>query len=133
MMEKKTIIGPIAALAGCLLLLGACAYGYHPIVDQGAPGFDAGFYERDLAECRSYAAQIDPGHEAAGGALVGGAIGAALGALAGAAHGNPGLGAAVGAGLGGAVGAAQGGGHAAQDQEMIVRRCLDGRGYALLH
>ena len=52
-MKRIVIFGLVAALAGC------ATSQYRPIVDlQGA---DPYLYEEDLADCQSYARQVDPG------------------------------------------------------------------------
>jgi hypothetical protein len=61
------------------LCTAACSSG--PIVDM--KGVDQERYERDLAECRQYADQVDVARSAGGGALLGAAGGAAVGGGAG--------------------------------------------------
>lgn len=113
------------------LSLTACA-AYRPIVDRQSIT-DQGQYERDLAECQAYSKQVDPGANAAIGMAGGAAVGAALGALVGAFFGCPGKTAAFGAALGGAQGLGSGAGYGIAAQRDIVRRCMMGRGYAVLH
>lgn len=112
------------------LLLG-CAQSYQPIVDM--KGVNSAKYQRDLAECRQYAEQVDVGGDAAKGTLVGAGLGAALGAAVGAIGGNAGTGAATGAIVGGAGGAATSGGGAAVSQKSIINKCLSRRGYSVLN
>ena len=122
--------------AVCLALaaaLGLAACGpYDPIIDRGQAGFDDAAYQRDLAECRGYAAEIEPARQAVGGALLAAAAGAAFGAIIGSFDGNAGRGAGLGASVGGLGGGVRGGATAIDRQEEIVRRCLAGRGYAVL-
>ena len=112
---------------GCALLA-ACATspGYRPVVDM--KGVDGATYEQDLTECKSYAAQLRPGQSAAGGAVIGAAFGALLGAAVGGSN-NVGLGARVGAVEGVGVGAGAG----VASQFEVVKNCLSGRGYRVLH
>ena len=103
----------------------ACA-GYQPIVDQR--GVDPTRYADDLRDCQQYAQQRDPAAQAAVRALAGAVLGALIGAAAGSRF-SVGASARVGA-VSGAAGA---GAHGAQSQMDIVRTCLRGRGYSVLH
>lgn len=94
-----------------------------PIIDT--KGVNMAMYERDLAECRQFAGQIQPATGVAKGAVAGAAVGAAIGAI----HGNPGDAAAVGAVSGGATSAVK----ADEDKQNVVKRCLSGRGYKVLN
>lgn len=123
-MKRLTII--LIALS-----LSACAT-YQPIIDRQSIT-DQQQYEKDLAECQTYAGQIDPGTNAVVGMAGGAAVGAALGAIVGAFFGCPGDAAAFGASLGGFSGGAQGAGHSAAAQRDIVIRCMQGRGYRVLY
>jgi outer membrane lipoprotein SlyB len=109
-------------LAGLVLLAG-CASHPDPIVDT--KGVNMAAYERDLAECKTYAGQIQPAVGVAKGAVAGGAYGAAVGAIG---H-DVGEGAAVGA----VSGAAASGLRADRDKHDVVKRCLAGRGYKVLN
>jgi outer membrane lipoprotein SlyB len=122
----KTII-----MAIILTVTVGCA-SYRPIIDRQSI-YDTGRYEQDLAECQTYAQQIDPGTNAAIGAVGGAAVGAALGAIVGAFFGCPGETAGFGAALFGAGGGLQGAGQSAQAQKDIVIRCMQGRGYRVLY
>lgn len=104
---------------------------YRPVVDMKA--VDRVAYQRDLAECKQYAAKVDSGGSALAGALLGGLGGAAVGAATGAVYGQAGTGAAAGATLGGTSGVVGGAVSAQQAQETIIRRCLAGRGYTVLY
>lgn len=117
-MNIKTIT--ITALS--LFVIG-CA-NTQPIVDT--KGVDMREYAVDLSECQQYAKQIHAGKDAA----VDAGIGAAFGwALAKAADRNTKKGVRIGAVTGGAKGL----GNAARSKEEIIRRCLRGRGYNVLH
>ncbi len=101
----------------------ACAH--DPIVDT--KGVDQSTYNRDLAEWRDYAQQVNTAGEAgkygAAGAVIGGAVGAILGDSRSAAR---------GAGVGAVSGATKGGHRAEQRKERVVFNCLRGRGYKVL-
>jgi outer membrane lipoprotein SlyB len=120
-------IAILTALA--LLVVSSCA-GYRPIVDMR--GVDQAQYEQDLAECQSYAQQVNPAGQALAGGIIGAAVGAAFGAAIGAAWGDPGGGAAIGAAAGGTTGVASGAADGAQGQVDVIRRCMEGRGYSVL-
>ncbi|MFQ5745378.1 MAG: hypothetical protein ACE5HV_17635, partial [Acidobacteriota bacterium] len=113
-----------------VMVLAGCA-GYRPIVDL--KGVDSNRYEADLRECQQYAKQISPAGSGIGGALLGGLFGAALGAATGAAVGAPGRGAALGTAVGGVTGGGSAAASAAQAQQEVIKRCLAGRGYRVLH
>lgn len=112
---------------GLIAILIATSFGcatYRPIVDT--KGVDMAAYESDLKECRSYAQQVDPGANAAAGAVGGAVFGVLVSALLG---GSRNYGAAVGATSGMSAGA----GASARAQIAIVRNCMAGRGYRVLH
>lgn len=115
-------------LAGVVLALAGCASeaGRGVIIDR--QGVDMAQYERDLAECTQYAEEVRAAEKvaanAAGGAVVGGAVGAVSRGSSGAKDG-----AAVGA----IVGGAQGTRGAWREQQQVVRNCLEGRGYRVLN
>jgi hypothetical protein len=120
-MKRIVVFGLVAALAGC------AASQYRPIVDlQGA---DPYLYEQDLADCQSYARQVDPGANAVAGAAVGALIGAAFGV----AIGDSGDYARTGAAIGAVDGAIAGGAGSAATQVDIIRNCMAGRGYVVLN
>lgn len=118
-MFKKMIICVVVVsmLAGCAT--------YRPIVDM--KGVDRNAYEADLKECQEYAKQVDPGGDAATGAVAGAAFGALLGAAIGG-RGSAGYGARIGAAQGVGAGAA----HGLAGQIQVVRNCMVGRGYRVL-
>ena len=82
---------PLPAL--CLLLAG-CAAQTGPIIDTKGVNMEA--YQRDLAECQTYAGQISTPKGVAKGAAGGAAVGAATGAISGHADRGAGYGAIVG-------------------------------------
>lgn len=116
----------VTAMVGVLVTACATTPSYRPVVDM--QGVDANAFEQDLAQCKTYANQVSPGQSAATGAVVGTAFGALLGAAVGG-RANAGLGARLGAAEGLGVGAASG----VASQFDIVKNCLRGRGYRVLH
>jgi outer membrane lipoprotein SlyB len=104
-------------------LAAGCSAHPDPIVDT--KGVNMAAYERDLAECKQYGAQIQPAQGVAKGAVAGAAVGAAIGAIG---H-DVGQGAAVGAVSGGASSAVK----ADEDRQNVVKRCMRGRGYKVLN
>jgi len=113
------------AAAACLVALAvsACAAHPGPIVDR--KGVDPAAYERDLAECTSYGAEVQVAAGAAKGAVAGGAYGAAVGSIGGDA--------ADGAGAGAISGATWSALEADREKQQVVKRCLAGRGYRILN
>ncbi len=105
--------------------LGACA-GKRVIVDT--QGVDMSRYERDYADCETYAGQVNTGGQVARSAGFGAAIGAALGAI----FGNSSA-VARGAGAGGVVGGAKGAVRGDNEKTQVLRNCLRGRGYRVLN
>ena len=96
-----------------------------PIVDQR--GVDPEQYALDMAECQSYADQVDTGKEAAKQAGLTGLVG---GVLAGAfEHGRGVRGVEEGVGAGATIGAARGAGKATSKKERVMNQCLRARGY----
>jgi uncharacterized protein YcfJ len=91
-------------------------------------GIDTAQYNKDMYECRQYAAQVNVGRDALGGAIVGAIIGAAIGA----AIGNSDT-AEMGAGLGAVDGATEGASGALSEQDQVIKNCLLGRGYKVLN
>lgn len=116
-------------MLGCVvMILAGCASeaGRGVIIDR--QGVDMAQYERDLDDCTRYAEEVRAREKvaanAAGGAVVGGAVGAVTRGSSGAKDG-----AAVGAIVGGARGTRG----AWQEQQQVVRNCLQGRGYRVLN
>ncbi|MEM7610629.1 MAG: glycine zipper family protein [Pseudomonadota bacterium] len=118
--SRRLVAACAAALA---LVLGGCAAHPDPIIDT--KGVDMVKFEQDLAECKTYADNINVGEGAAKGAAVGAAVGAAIGAISGDAG--------RGAGYGGISGGARSGLDNKRVQERVVKRCLSGRGYRVLN
>jgi hypothetical protein len=84
-------------------------------------------YDRDLADCEAYAQGVPVGEKAARGAGSGAVVGGAIGAAS--SRHDTGEGAAIGAISGGAAGINQG----QREKVQVVKRCLRGRGYAVLN
>ncbi|EOG1784584.1 glycine zipper family protein [Vibrio parahaemolyticus] len=112
--------------------LAACAYNQKPVVDM--TNVDQAQYEQDFAYCQGYAEKVDKTEaaksDATNGAMTGALIGAAAGAL------EDGIGgAAVGAVAGSAVGAGAGALGGADDstktQALVLRKCLQNKGYTV--
>ncbi|EJG1184155.1 glycine zipper family protein [Vibrio parahaemolyticus] len=112
--------------------LAACAYNQKPVIDM--TNVDQAQYEQDFAYCQGYAEKVDKTEaaksEATNGAMTGALIGAAAGAL------EDGIGgAAVGAVAGSAVGAGAGALGGANDstktQALVLRKCLQNKGYTV--
>ncbi|HHF2913728.1 hypothetical protein [Vibrio diabolicus] len=112
--------------------LSACTYNQKPVVEM--TNVDPAKYEQDFLYCQGYADNVDKTEaaksEAANGAVTGALIGAAAGAL------ESGIGgAAVGAAAGGAVGAGAGALSGSNDstktQSLVLRKCLQNKGYTV--
>ena len=125
---KKSIIVMI------LLIFAGCA-SYRPIVDlKTSPGKTQLTYENDLRECQQYAKQVSVGTSTATGAGAGAAFGAIIGGVASAIlGGDVGKSMALGASVGAISGGSSGAGHGAQSQIDIIRKCMQARGYSVLH
>ncbi|MDR2212309.1 MAG: hypothetical protein LBE21_01620 [Pseudomonadales bacterium] len=114
-----------------VLLLHGCAsggsvFGGDPIVDLA--GVNAQVYNRDLADCRTYADQVQTGRRTVASA----ATGAVVGSLLGAAVGNSDSAQAIG-GAGGVMGGVSGASAAMSERQQVLRNCLIGRGYRVLN
>lgn len=91
-------------------------------------GVDIQQYNQDLYDCRQYAAQIDVGGDALSGLIAGAIVGAAIGA----AVGNSDT-AERAAGIGAISGVSEGAADALSEQDMVIKKCLIGRGYKVLN
>lgn len=99
---------------------------YTPVIDT--KGLDQGQYLVDLQECRQLANQVEENRK---GEIVGKAIGGALvGALIVSSGGDSGRQSGAKAGL--AIGAAGGASNAFSGGKVVIKRCLQGRGYVVL-
>lgn len=110
------------AMLAALLCSGCATTQYRPLVDSGV---SRGNYEDDVADCQYLAEQRPAAAPAAGGAAAGAILGALLGAAVGLREDDIAHVAAWGAASGGINGAAYG----AAEQQAIVSRCMEGRGY----
>ena len=113
-------------------LLAGCATG---LLDKAADqiivdtqGLDLNEYERDLSECDALAQQIDISKRtrdrAIGGVVVGSVVGAILSDSDSAKR--------IG-GTAGVVGGVKGNVQARKEQQKVIKRCLQGRGYKVLN
>ena len=101
----------------------ACTTTDEIIIDK--QGVDMSRYDQDLAECKSYATEVQTGKKVATGAASGAVVGGLIGAIPGDASPDDGVGAVTG----GARGASRG----SEDEVQVVKRCLRGRGYKVLN
>jgi len=115
-MKTLPLLAAVALAAGCAS---------EPIVDRR--GVDENAYQRDLAECRAYAQEVDT----VGETLKSGAIGAAVGGVFGAIWGDGDV-VERAAGTGAVAGGGQGLTEAERRKEKVMYRCLRGRGYKVL-
>ena len=120
-------------LLSVVLFSSGCANGYggygapkQVIIDTQGVNMDQ--YYSDLADCENYARQIDVASETTEGVVEGAVVGAVIGAVLGN-HET----AERSAGAGAVPGGVKGNKRARIEQERIVRRCLDGRGYNVLN
>lgn len=107
------------------LLLAGCS-SQRIIIDR--QGVDMSMYDRDLAECRRYAAEVPAGEEVAKGAVGGAVIGGVLGAIVGDSRT-----ASRVAGAGAVTGGVRGGSKADNEKDRVVKNCLRNRGYKVLN
>lgn len=122
-MQAMKKLNSLVAAVLVLVLAVACAAHPEPIIDTR--GVDMAAYEVDLAECSEYSKQITTEKGVAKGAAGGAVVGAATGAISGDTG--------AGAGYGSIWGATRSGLDADRDKQMVVKRCLSGRGYRVLN
>ena len=114
-----------ALLILVVAVTGGCAY--RPVVDPSGPNMAN--YTKDLSECQALAEANDStGASAAGGAAIGAGLSAAFSAILGGTRG-----VARWAAAGGVAGGARGVAAGQQEQRMVVRNCLLGRGHKVLN
>ncbi|MCE2570511.1 glycine zipper family protein [Motilimonas eburnea] len=107
-----------------------CSYNRAPVVDMTK--VDPQQYQADREYCESYAEQLDKQeyaktegiNGAVSGALVGGVAGAIDEGLEGAL-----IGAAIGSAIGAGAGALGGANDATKQQALVLRNCLEQKGY----
>ncbi|HCE4628584.1 TPA: glycine zipper family protein [Vibrio parahaemolyticus] len=117
--------------------LAACAYNQKPVVDM--TNVDQAQYEQDFAYCQGYAEKVDKTEaaksDATNGAMTGALIGAAAGALedgiGGAAVGGAAVGAVAGSAVGAGAGALGGANDSTKTQALVLRKCLQNKGYTV--
>ena len=116
----------------CCGLLASCAMG---LLDKSADqiivdtkGLDLNEYERDLSECDALAQQVDISKHTVGGAIGGIVVGGVVGAIIG----NSDTAQEIG-GTAGVVGGVKGNIQARKEQQKVIKRCLQGRGYKVLN
>jgi len=115
-----------AILFGVALFCTGCVQTqYRPVVDSGV---SRGNYEEDVMDCQSLANQRPAAGSAAGGATAG----AILGALFGLAVGLDGDDVAEMAAWGAVSGGVNGAAYGTMEQQSIVSRCMEGRGYYVI-
>ena len=122
-MKSQCLIATLVTAAS--LLTGCNAWQEEPIIDKR--GVNQAQYERDLSDCRGFAAEADGTRAVIAGAATGGVIGAAAGAIL-----SDGDAASRGAGAGAILGGTQGALRNVERRQRIVLRCLRGRGYRVL-
>jgi outer membrane lipoprotein SlyB len=120
------VISVVLFTSGCANGFGGYGAPKQIIIDTQGVNMDESY--EDLADCESYAGQIDVAGETTEsvveGAVLGGVIGAVLGNHETAER---------SAGAGAILGGVKGNKRARYEQERIVRRCLSGRGYRVLN
>lgn len=104
---------------------------YRPIVDT--KGIDLLAYEKDVSECKEFAAKIDPSSEIFAQAMTGAIAGAAVGAVVGYSVGQTSYGTQTGMAYGTAAGTLHGYAGSLNAQQQIIRNCILGRGYKVLY
>jgi len=124
---KSSITGYSGTALLIATLAGLCACSSHPDPIIDPTGVNMTVYAEDLAECKGYAEQIDPGIGMAKGAVAGAATGGAIGAIS--SHRDIG----EAAGIGAVWGISKSGIKAANDKEQLVKRCMRYRGYQVLN
>ncbi|WEM44824.1 glycine zipper family protein (plasmid) [Photobacterium sp. DA100] len=116
----------------CTALLSACSYNAAPVV--GSHDKTQLEYEQDLAECRQKTQEVDKGEAVRTSAANMALIGTAAGALGGLLADDVGMGESMvwGLALGAGTGAAIGSVKATQTQSLVLRRCMELKGYEIL-
>ena len=116
----------------CTALLSACSYNAAPVV--GSHDKTQLEYEQDLAECREKTQEVDKSEAVRTSATNMAMIGTAAGALGGLLTDDVGMGESMvwGLALGAGTGAAIGSVKATQTQSLVLRRCMELKGYQIL-
>ncbi|MDD9960179.1 MAG: glycine zipper family protein [Gammaproteobacteria bacterium] len=100
--------------------------GNNPVIDS--QNVNLAQYHRDLAQCQNYAEEVEIARKAGISATAGAIIGGVFGAV----WGNSDT-AKRGAGIGAVGGTARGLNEGVREQEIVIKRCLIGRGYRVLN
>ncbi len=119
MKKINYLVTPVLAV----MVLAGCAS--DPIVDKR--GVNPQKYEADLAECKSFAQEVNTAGEAAEHGAIGAAIGGAIGAIFG-----DSTAAGQGAGTGAILGSTEGVQDGERRKERVIHNCMRGRGYRVL-
>jgi outer membrane lipoprotein SlyB len=109
-----------------LLAMAGCTSTDEIIIDE--QGVNTSAYQKDLAECQTYARSVKTGEKTAKGAASGAVVGGLIGAITGGSNG-----AVTGAGVGAVGGGARGADEGDRTEVEVVKRCLSGRGYRVLN
>lgn len=124
-MKKLIILSALIALAACS---SNQRYPGHSGVIVDTQGVDMSTYSSDLADCQAYADEVPVAEKAASGAVVGAVVGGAIGAVVGDSRTAERV-----AGAGAVSGGVKGAGRGLSEQDRVVKRCLQGRGYRVLN
>jgi outer membrane lipoprotein SlyB len=116
----------LGAVVVTLLAVVGCTTTDEIIIDE--KGVNMSAYQKDLAECQTYAKSVKTGEKTAKGAASGAVVGGLIGAITGGSSG-----AAQGAGVGAVGGGARGAIEGEETEVQVVKRCLGGRGYRVLN
>ena len=116
----------ISLLYSVFLLLGGCAAHPDPIIDT--KGEDPETMAQDWAECDAFSEEV----QVAKGVGKGAGTGAVIGAVAGAIGGNS-EDVRESAGVGALYGGTRSGLDAAEEKQLVFKRCMAGRGYRVLN
>ncbi len=100
--------------------------GNNPIIESR--GVNLAQYDQDLIECQQYADEVEIARKAGTGAAAGAVVGGVFGAVL-----DNSDTAKRGAGVGAVAGGARGVGEGLREREMVIKRCLIGRGYRVLN
>lgn len=114
------------------LILTSCASYRNTPGDSGVivdtKGVDMSAYQQDVADCEALTDQVPTAERAATGAVVGAVVGGVIGAVVG-----NNSGAQRGAGVGAVSGGLEGANSGLSEEEQVLKRCLQGRGYKVLN
>lgn len=91
-------------------------------------GVDMSTYNTDLAECEALAEQVPVSERTATGAVVGAVVGGAIGAVLGDSRS-----AQRAAGAGAVSGTVDGANSGLSEEDQVLKRCMQGRGYRVLN